>query len=267
MRDEQPMPETTTTSSGGTCDLRQRLGDASSAPSSRRSRDTRSACRPTCSSARSAARDGGDVVHAASPATAPIDDRVGELAGPQRQRAGAMEARGLARQVVHRAQVAVELRAVVLLDDEHAARRRRARRRAAPAARARAGAARSAARATPCAAARATASRTAAVAEPNVITAASPSPSMSAQQRAVVVLRELALRACRAAVAWSRALAAGDAGFGVLEAVGRVDDAGRAGNRHRRDARLGVAVALVVGRVGRGGQALADEARRRRAGR
>ncbi len=81
------------------------------------------------------------------------------------------------------AQVTVELRAVVLLDDQHAVdavergseplrlRRREQPHRDQPDA------------CSPASAARATASRTAAVDEPNVITAASPSPSMSAHQR------------------------------------------------------------------------------------
>ena len=44
-------------------------------------------------------------------------------------------------------------------------------------------------------------------------------------------------------------LAARDRGFAVLEAVGGVLGARRAGNGHRRDARRRVAVALVIGRV------------------
>ena len=72
---------------------------------------------------------------------------------------------------------------MVLLDDEHALdalQRRGERARGCAGASSRSAISRAS---TPCAAARASASRTAAVVEPNVITAASPSPSTSAQRR------------------------------------------------------------------------------------
>ena len=69
--------------------LRQRLGHASSAPNSRRSPDTRSACRPTCSS-RGQRRGGSDVVHAGSISRtlAPIQSTIAVASSPGRSGSG-----------------------------------------------------------------------------------------------------------------------------------------------------------------------------------